>query len=181
MNSKFIFKVFKREPLTVDRGERNVQSKPEASFGLKQFFLPKNNHWLRRAMLVFAFILFDYFSTLVFCHSTYEEANLYARAFMDSFGIQAGLTLFIILANLPIYVALSFDSHVVKLPSKIATVIEIAVDAAFAWFVAGLHFSGGTSWFWSVPDLPRQTFGAILYLIIAFLLVKPHKPCYGDS
>jgi hypothetical protein len=158
-----------------------VQSGSKTAFSLKHFFLPKNNHWLRRALLVFAFILFDYFSTVVFCRSPCEEANLYARAFMNSFGIQAGLTLFIILANLPIYVALSFDSYLVKLPLKIATVMEIAVDAIFAWFVAGLHFSGGASWFWSVPDLPRQTFGALLYLTIAFLLVKPHKPGYGNN
>jgi len=180
MNSKFIFKAFKHKPLTINRGERKVQSRPTTAFSLKHFLLPKNNHWLRRTQLVFAFMLFDYLSTLAFCRASYEEANVYARAFMDSFGIQLGLTLFVIVANLPIYVVLSFDSHAIKLPSKIAIAIETMVDAVFAWYLAGLHFSGGTSWFWSVPDLLRQTLGTLLYLVVAFLLIKPHRPSYDE-
>jgi hypothetical protein len=145
---------------------------------LKNLFLPRNNHWLRRIALVFAFTLFDYFSTLAFCRTPYEEANVYARAFMESFGILSGLTLFVLVFNLPIYVTLSLDSHIVKLPFKIAVALEIFVDAVFAWCVAGLHFSGGTSWFWIASDLTRQTLGAILYLTVAILLVKPHHPRY---
>lgn len=137
--------------------------------------VPKNNHWLRRIVLVFAFMLFDYSSTLVFCQSPYEEANLYARTFMENLGIPLGLTLFVLLANVPIYVTLSLDSHVVRLPSRIAVSTEFIVDALFAWFVAGLHFSGGASWFWYAPDIVRQTVGALLYLVLAFLVVRPHK------
>jgi hypothetical protein len=145
---------------------------------LKHFFLPKNNHWLKRAILVFAFVLFDYSLTLTFCRVPYAEANLYVRAFMENFGISLGLTLFVLAANLPIYITLCLDSHVVKFPSRIAIIIESFVDVVFAWFVAGLHFSGGASWFWYAPDLMRQAFGAFLYLITAFLLVKPHRPRY---
>jgi hypothetical protein len=76
--------------------------------------------------------------------------------------------------------ALSLDSHVIRLPFRTAIVIEPFVDTMFAWFVAGLHFSGGASWFWHSPSLMQQVFGAFLYLVIAFLLVKPHKPHYDN-
>jgi len=144
----------------------------------KHFFLPKNNHWLTRNILVFAFVFFDYSSTLVFCHAPYEEANLFARAFMENFGIPLGLTLFVLIVNLPIYIALCLDSHVIKLPYKTSIAAESLVDFVFAWFVAGLHFSGGASCFWFAPDLTRQGFGALLYLVTVFLLVKPHRPRY---
>jgi hypothetical protein len=155
-----------------------VQSKIGAMLSLKHFLLPRNNHWLKRAILAFAFVLFDYFSTLTFCRAPYEEANTYARAFMENFGISFGLTLFVLVANLPIYITLCLDSHVIKFPFRIAIIIESFVDVVFAWFVAGMHFSGGASWFWYTPDLMRQALGAFLYLILAFLLVKPHRPRY---
>lgn len=142
---------------------------------LKYFFLPKNNHWLKRIALVFAFILFDYLSTIIFCNSPLEEANVYARIFMENFGIPLGLTLFVLTANLPIYMTLSMDSHIVKFPGKIAIVVETLVDVMFAWFIAGLHFNGGASWFWYMPSLARQVFGAFLYLFAAFLFIKPHE------
>jgi len=157
-----------------------MQRKPRIAFSLKHFFLPENNGWFKRICLVFAFILFDYFSTLLFCQTPCEEANLYARIFMESFGIPLGLTLFVLVANMPIYMTLSLDSYIVKLPSKIALVTEFFVDIVFAWFIAGLHFSGGTSWFWYAPDLMRQALGMLLYVVIAFLVVKPYKPRCSD-
>ncbi len=160
-------------------GRREVE-KLGTVLSLKYFFFPRNNHWLKRIFLVFAFILFDYFSTFVFCQMPYQEANVYVRVFMESFGIQLGLTLFVLVANLPIYMTLSLDSHIVRLPFKIAVVTESFVDVIFAWFVAGLHFSGGTSWFWFAPELMRHTLGFVVYLVMAFLLVKPYKPHYGD-
>ncbi len=147
---------------------------------LKYFCFPKSNHWLKRILLVFTFIFFDYFVTLIFCRTPCEEANLYARSFMESFGIPLGLTLFVLIANLPIYMALSLDSHVVRFPFKIDIVAETLVDVVFAWFVAGLHFSAGTSWFWYAPELMRQSLGMLSYLSLAFLLVKPHKLHYND-
>lgn len=155
-----------------------MQSRPRSAIALKSLLLPKNNLWLKREALVFGFILFDYVSTLVFCHAPHEEANLLARAFMENLGITFGLTLFVFASNIPIYMALSYDSHVIKLPLRIAFLFEVFVDVAFAWFVAGAHFNGGVSWFWPIPDLTRQALGALLYLAVAFLLVKPQKPCY---
>jgi hypothetical protein len=146
----------------------------------KCLLLPRKNHWLKRSVLTFAFIAFDYLSTLIFCRSPLEEANLYARIFMENFGILLGLTLFVLVVNLPIYVVLSLDSQVVRLPSRAAMVIEPFVDVVFAWFVAGVHFSGGASWFSHGPSLMWQVFGALVYLTIAFLFVKPHKPHYDN-
>jgi len=157
-----------------------VQTRPNATFNMKRLFLPKNNHWLKRTILIFSFILFDYVSTLAFCQTPYDEANIYARAFMTSLGILPGLTLFVLIANLPVYMVLSVDSHTIRLPPKIAVFIEVAVDAFFAWFVGGLHFSGGSSWYWTASDLPRQALGALLYMVIAVPFVKPHRPRYDN-
>jgi hypothetical protein len=156
-----------------------VQNKVSIKLGLRHFFLPRNNHWFRRGALVFAFVLFDYFATLAFCRLPYQEANIHARMFMENLGIPLGLTLFVLIANLPIYVTLCLDSHLVKLPQS-ATIIEVGVDVVFAWFIAGLHFSGGTSWFWFAPDLTRQALGTLLYLVAALLFVKPYKPRYDS-
>lgn len=106
---------------------------------------------------------------------------MYARVFMENFGITTGLTLFVLLFNLPIYVTLSLDSHLVKLPSKIAVVFEIIVDTVFAWWIAGLHFNGGSSWFWQAPDMMRQILGAILYLVVAIPLIKPYHRPYDNQ
>jgi len=152
-----------------------MQKELDSAFNVRCFLLPKNNHWLKRIGLVFAFVLFDYFSTLVFCHAPHEEANLFARAFMENFGIPFGLTLFVVMMNLPIYVTLSLDSHIIKLPFKAAVVIEFIVDLTFAWFIAGSHFNGGTSWFWYETDLVRQISGAILYLSLTLPLLKLHR------
>lgn len=146
--------------------------KTSSHVNLRLLFLPKNNHWLKRVALVFSFIFFDYFSTLIFCRAPNEEANLFARAFMENIGIPLGLTLFVLSINLPIYMILSLDSNIVKLPNRIAIPVEAAVDLTFAWFIAGLHFSGGTSWFWCAPEFVRQVSGAIIYLSMAILIVK---------
>ena len=94
---------------------------------------------------------------------------------MEALGVPLGLTLFVLMANLPIYMTLSLNSHLITLPSRIAVIIEPLADFAFAWFIAGLHFSGGASWFWTAPDLVRQFTGAILYLGIILIVAKPFK------
>ncbi len=147
---------------------------------VKYFFFPKKNHWIKRIFLVFTFILFDYFATLLFCHLPYQEANIYARNFMHILGIPLGLTLFVLMANLPIYMILSLDSHVVRFPSKIAIFAEVFVDLIFAWFIAGLHFSGGTSWFWNYSQLVRQSLGAVSYFVMALLIIKPYTSPLDD-
>lgn len=152
-----------------------MQKELTSAFNVKCFLLPKNNRWLKRTALAFAFVLFDYFSTLVFCHAPNEEANLFARAFMENFGMPLGLTLFVLMMNLPIYVTLSLDSHIVKLPLKATVAVEFIVDLIFAWFIGGSHFNGGASWFWHETDLVRQISGAVLYLIVTLPLLTPHR------
>lgn len=150
-----------------------MQNKADLTLVLKWFFLPRNNHWMRRAILVFSFIVFDYVSTLVFCRAPHEEANMFARVFMENLGVPAGLTVFVLLINLPIYMTLSLDSHIIRLPVKMAVVVEILVDLIFAWFIAGPHLSGGASWFWFTSDLTRQACGVAMYLCLVLLVVRP--------
>jgi hypothetical protein len=158
-----------------------VQIKLGEAFSLRHFLFPKDNHWRKRVAIVFAFVFFDYVSTLAFCSAPHEEANVYARVFMEIFGILPGLTLFVLIINLPIYVVLSIDSHVIKLPYKFGFLAEIFVDGIFAWYIAGLHFSGGTSWFWCAPDSIRQIIGTAIYFALSILLVKPYKPQFDPS
>jgi len=135
-----------------------------------KYLVPKNNRWLKRICIVFGFILLDYFATLAFCTSPAEEANLHLRVFLESYGIVVGLTLFDFLINLPIYLILCFNSHFVSLPARLSKIVEPLVDLILAWFLAGAHFSGATSWFWTAPDLTRQTTGFGIYLIVAINL-----------
>lgn len=156
-----------------------MQRKLGLSVSLRNFLFPRNNLWLKRIVLIFSFVAFDYLSTLLFCQTPHEEANLYARLFMENLGVPLGLTFFVLVSNAPIYVLFSLNSHLVRFPIKFASAVEICSDFVFAWFIAGLHFYGGTSWFWQAPDLVRQGFGAFLYLMLAFILIKPHKQSYG--
>jgi hypothetical protein len=152
-----------------------------SSLNLRDLAIPRNNAWMKRIILASAFIFFDYASTLVFCRNFQEEANPLARLFMENLGIFLGLTLFVLLINVPIYVTLSVDSHVVRLPSRLAVPFGVLVDVAFAWWIGGAHFLGGSSWFWVAPDLTRQVLGAILYLGLAFVMIKPWRRTKTDN
>lgn len=134
---------------------------------LGKYLIPKNDRWLKRICLLFAFILLDYCATLVFCMTPAEEANLYARIFMENYGIPLGLAIFDFLINFPIYLILCFDSHLISLPRRLSKIVEPFVEVTLAWFLAGAHFSGATSWFWFAPDLMRQATGFGIYLVIA--------------
>lgn len=132
-----------------------------------KYLIPKNDRWLKRIFLLFTFVLLDYFATLAFCITPAEEANLYARMFMENYGIPLGLAMFDVLINFPIYLILCFDSHLVSLPTRLSKIVEPLVEVTLAWFLAGAHFSGATSWFWLAPDLMRQATGFGIYLVIA--------------
>jgi hypothetical protein len=130
------------------------------------YLIPKNDLWLKRAGLLLGFILLDYLTTLIFIHTPSEEGNLLVRAFMENYGIFLGLTIFDVLINLPIYLILCLNSHFVAMPSHMSKIVNPVIDIFFAWFVAGYHYSGATSWFWTSPDLIRQTVGFSIYLLI---------------
>ena len=155
------------------------------SFG--GYLIPKNNLWLKRACLLFGFILLDYLTTLIFIKTPADEGNLLVRAFMENYGTILGLTIFDVLINLPIYLIISFNSHFVALPSRLSKVIDPIIDLFLAWFVAGYHYSGATSWFWAGSDLMRQTVGFSIYVLILavasqastihHVFISKQKPC----
>jgi len=135
-----------------------------------KYLVPKNNIWLKRVGLLFGFILLDYFFTLFFINTPLEEGNLLVRHFMETYGIFWGLTIFDVLINVPVYLILCMNSHFVKLPSKISKVIDPIIDAFLAWFVAGYHYNGATSWFWNVSGFTRQFAGFFIYFSIILLV-----------
>jgi hypothetical protein len=140
-----------------------------------KYLIPKNNIWLKRAGLIFCFILFDYLSTLIFITSPIQEGNLLVRQFMETYGIFLGLTIFDVLINIPIYMIICFNSHFSSLPSRFARIADPLIDVFLAWFVAGYHYSGATSWFWTGPDMIRQLLGfSIYFTIIMFMYQTPN-------
>jgi hypothetical protein len=131
-----------------------------------EYLVPKNNLWLKRAGLLFGFILLDYLTTLVFIKSPVEEGNPLVRTFMQDYGVLLGLTIFDFLINLPIYIIICFNSHFVTLPPKFSKIVNPIIDVLLAWFVAGYHYSGAASWFWTSPHLIRQITGFSIYILI---------------
>jgi len=130
-----------------------------------KFFVP-NGIWLRRTMILFCFIFLDYLVTIVFCKHPSAEGNIYARAFMQNYGIAAGLAIFDLLMAIPLYFILCVDS-LVNLPKSFSTALELLMDLGLGWLVAGAHFDGAMSWLWGAPGIVGQTIGLIIYELIA--------------
>lgn len=139
---------------------------------LGTYLIPKNNIWLKRAGLLFGFILLDYLSTLFFINAPLEEGNLLVKYFMETFGIFWGLTIFDILINIPVYLIICMNSHFVQLPSKISKIVDPIIDAFLAWFVAGYHYNGATSWFWLTSGFTRQVAGFVIYFSFMLLVYQ---------
>lgn len=136
---------------------------------LRRYLVPKNNVWLTRAFLLFGFILLDYLATLIFIKSPIDEGNLLVRMFMENYGIILGLTIFDVLINVPIYLIICFNSHFANLPSRFSKIADPIIELFLAWFVAGYHYSGATSWFWTAPDMIRQITGFSIYITFAVI------------
>jgi hypothetical protein len=136
------------------------------------YFVPKGT-WLKRTALLCGFIFLDFLVTVLSCKTPFAEANLYARSFMQSYGIVAGLALFDFLLAIPIYAILVSDSHLIKYTGQHSGKAEFAVDLMLGWLVAGAHFNGAASWLWEAPQLLRQIIGFIIYLAIAFPTFYP--------
>ena len=149
---------------------RTVALKTNSLFAAMRYLIPRNNFWTKRIAVLFAFVFMDYLVTLTLCTTPLAEGNLLARSFMEAYGIPLGLTLFDFIANFPLYLMFSLNSHLVNLPPKLSKIADVLVDAVFAWFIAGLHFNGAASWFWFAPDFLRQTLGAFLYFLVIFAL-----------
>ena len=86
---------------------------------------------------------------------------------MQAYGIEAGLAIFDFLLALPIYAILCVDSHLIKYTEQHSAKAELMIDLALGWVVAGAHFNGAASWFWSASNIMRQLSGCILYEAIA--------------
>jgi hypothetical protein len=129
------------------------------------------NGWAQRMLLLALFILLDYITTLLLVSCPSEEANALARGFMETFGVAFGLTIFSLLINLPVFLILGllafYPRHLSLATSSFATP---GLDIAFAWFVAGTHFSGALSWIVNGPSILYQITGAALYLDILFVV-----------
>ncbi|RLI11916.1 hypothetical protein DRO35_04225 [Candidatus Bathyarchaeota archaeon] len=129
-------------------------------------FIPEDT-WLGRTFLLLGFIFLDFMTTASLCKTPLAEANPYARFFMQRYGILEGLIFFNLLATLPIYAVLVFDSHLIKQTKHYRAKTELVIDIALAWLVAGVRFNGAMSWLWDAPNLLRQAMGSAIYLAIA--------------
>jgi len=67
-----IYNILGNDGTVVTKWERII------SFG--GYLIPKNNLWLKRACLLFGFILLDYLTTLIFIKTPADEGNLLVRA-----------------------------------------------------------------------------------------------------
>jgi hypothetical protein len=122
-------------------------------------------------LLLTSFILLDYIITLLLVSYPTEEANVFARWFMEAFGNVFGLTIFSLLINLPVFLILSLLAFYPKCSGFAASPFATpGLDIAFAWFVAGTHFSGALSWIVNGSSLLYQITGAALYLDILFVV-----------
>lgn len=129
------------------------------------------NVWSQRMLLLALFILLDYITTLLLVSYPSEEANVFARSFMDLFGVVIGLTIFSLVVNLPLFLILGLLAYYPRRLSFAASSFATpGLDIAFAWFVAGAHFSGALSWVMAGPSLLYQITGAVLYLDILFVV-----------
>jgi hypothetical protein len=135
--------------------------------------------WLRRAALLFGFIFLDFLVTAILCRTPYAEANLYARSFMQRYGIVLGLALFDLLLALPIYGILVVDWHLIKYTQQYAGKAEAMVDISLGWLIAGAHFNGAMSWLWDAPHIIRQTLGFAAYMALAILFLYRLPKGYG--
>lgn len=134
------------------------------------------NVWFQRMLLLSLFILLDYVITLLLISYPNEEANMLARGFMEDFGVAFGLTIFSLLVNLPVFLVLGLLAFYSRYLSFAASPFATpGLDIAFAWFVAGTHFSGALSWVMNGPSLLYQFMGAALYLDFLFVVSVKHR------
>lgn len=131
---------------------------------------------------MFAFILLDYAVTVLSCRSPFWEANPYARSFMETYGIAAGLAIYLFLLTLPVYAVLCLDSYLVRYTEHHSTKAELAVDLALGWLVAGAHFNGAASWVWDASGTTRQALGFGIYEVLSLTFLHSFsKPVWAKS
>jgi hypothetical protein len=119
-----------------------------------------------------SFVLFDVLVTFVSVSGPIEEGNLLTRDFMSFFGVYLGLAFFCFFIAGFLFFTISVCRLLLVNCGKWTLITSsFIVDVCFGWFVAGVHFVGGTSWFWLAPDLLRHCLGAGLYLLALYVLM----------
>lgn len=121
--------------------------------------------WVFRFLILLGFASFDSLTTWASISRLAEEGNLFARAFMQTLGIPLGLTLFYsLIAGFLLLILGLCKLMFTGRTGPAASAAVFILDVFLAWFVAGAHFVGGTSWFWSTPNLFCNFLGAGIYL-----------------
>lgn len=117
-------------------------------------------------------------STRLYITSINEESNAIARSLMQDFGVTVGLAIMCLVLGLLLGVLVGFCRFVFAKKTNGLTWLTIfVVDGFLAWFIAGSHFAGGTSWFWLVPEISRHLLGAGIYFVLLYasFLLPEHK------
>ena len=128
--------------------------------------IPKNGFWVKRISVLSCFILLDYLVTVICCTMPAQEGNLLAGSFTEAHGISLGLTLFDAIADLPIYVTLCIDSHLISprdRPRLSKFLLMPFLHGLSRGFISMAQPVGS-----GLLRLVRQALGASLYLIIVF-------------
>ncbi len=121
--------------------------------------------WATRFLILQGFIVFDLSLTWLSISSLAEESNIIARGLMQVIGPWSGLILFSGIITGVLFLVLLFCSHMFdNVNGLVKSAGTIALDFGLAWFVAGVHFAGGTSWCWLAPQFLRHLIGANIYL-----------------
>lgn len=128
--------------------------------------------WIYRFLLLLTFVLFDVLATSVSISGPIDEGNMLTRIFMNSLGVYLGLAFFgLFIAGFLFFTVAVCRLLVVNCGKLASTISSFVIDGCFSWFVAGVHFVGGTSWFWFAPDMLRHCLGAGLYLLALYLFM----------
>jgi hypothetical protein len=122
--------------------------------------------WATRFLVLLGFVAFDLSATWLSLSSSAEESNVFARNLMQVLGFSTGLILFSGIVTCALFLILRFCSRMLdNIEGTVKTVGIVTLDFGLAWFVAGAHFVGGTSWFWPVPEMLRHIIGASIYVL----------------
>jgi hypothetical protein len=94
--------------------------------------------WLKLFLVVFAFVLADYITTLSMISAPEQEGNVAGCYLMQAFGIVPGLTIIFMLTSvLPSYAIVLAASRVPSVMHSKSWIAYIVVDVLLAWFIVG--------------------------------------------
>jgi len=135
---------------------------------IRSAFLP-HTKWNRIYIMILAFYLNDFFTTLIFCTDITLEQGCLARIFMEATNsVYLGLLLNIILMaalwKIFFYYASKLDNILRDHNVQTARIIEAMSFTLLAFFPA-LSFYAATSWYIPQNDYLRLGIGAAIYFV----------------